>query len=146
MTDQISDLKQVHDLLNIQKGLLKKMLTTLDSELEAIRQRNGEALIDIARDKEQQLVSIKKADSAINSEASIELIKSTPELTQLKQDVLDLLEQCQQKNEVCYLTASQNQIAIEQVKSLLIGGSKNTTYNELGQKNSFGSLGRGIKA
>ena len=60
MTDQISDLKQVHDLLNIQKGLLKKMLTTLDSELEAIRQRNGEALIDIARDKEQQLVSIKK--------------------------------------------------------------------------------------
>lgn len=146
MTEQISAQQEINDLLNTQKDHLKNMLTTLDLELEAIRQRNGETLINIAQDKEQQLVAIKKADMAINNEASIELIKSTPELTQLKQDVLDLLEQCQQKNEVCYLTASQNQVAIEQVKSLLIGGSKNTTYNELGQKNSFGSLGKGIKA
>lgn len=146
MTEQISSLQQVNDLLNTQKGLLKNMLNTLDLELEAIRQRSGEALINIAQEKEQQLIAIKKADAAINNESSIELIKSTPELTQLKQEVLDLLQQCQQKNEVCYLTASQNQVAIEQVKSLLIGGSKNTTYNELGQKNSFGSLGKGIKA
>lgn len=146
MTEHISSLQQVNDLLNTQKGLLKNMLNTLDLELEAIRQRSGEALINIAQEKEQQLIAIKKADAAINNESSIELIKSTPELTQLKQEVLDLLQQCQQKNEVCYLTASQNQVAIEQVKSLLIGGSKNTTYNELGQKNSFGSLGKGIKA
>lgn len=146
MTEQISAQQEINDLLKTQKGHLKNMLNTLDLELEAIRQRNGETLINIAQEKEQQLVAIKKADMAINNEASIELIKSTPELTQLKQDVLDLLEQCQQKNEVCYLTASQNQVAIEQVKSLLIGGSKNTTYNELGQKNSFGSLGKGIKA
>ncbi len=146
MTEQISAQQEISDLLNTQKGHLKNMLNTLDLELEAIRQRNGETLINIAQEKEQQLVAIKKADMAINNETSIELIKSTPELTQLKQDVLDLLEQCQQKNEVCYLTASQNQVAIEQVKSLLIGGSKNTTYNELGQKNSFGSLGKGIKA
>lgn len=146
MTEQISALQQVNDLLNQQKGQLQNMLDILAKELQAISQRNGKSLVQLAHEKEQQLNSIRKTDAAINNEATIELIKSTPLLTELKQEILDLLEQCQQQNEVCYLTASQNQVAVEQVKSLLIGGAKNTTYNEFGQKNSFGSLGKGIKA
>lgn len=146
MTDQVSAQQQVFELLNKQKAQLQRMLDTLAKELEAIKNRNGEMLLNIADEKEQQLAAIRNADTAINNESSIELIKSTPELTQTKQEVLDLLQQCQQQNEVCYLTAAQNQIAVEQVKNLLVGGSKNTTYNELGQKSSFGSLGKGIKA
>lgn len=146
MTEQTSAPQQVAQQLNQQKARLQEMLSTLDKELEAIKLRNGESLVAISQEKEQQLVAIRNADTAINTEDNIELIKSTPELIQLKEEVVELLEQCQQKNEVCYLTAAQNQIAIEQVKSLLIGGSKNTTYNELGQKSNFGSLSKGIKA
>lgn len=146
MTEQTSGLQQVTQQLNQQKARLQEMLSTLDMELEAIKLRNGESLVAISEEKEQQLKAIRTADAAINNEESIALIKSTPQLAQLKDEVVELLEQCQHKNEVCYLTAAQNQIAIEQVKSLLIGGSKNTTYNEQGQKNNTGALGKGIKA
>lgn len=146
MTEQTSVAQQIAQQLNQQKARLQEMLSTLELELEAIKMRNGESLVEISNQKEQQLTAIRNADNAFNNDENIELIKSTPELIQLRQEVVELLEQCQQKNEVCYLTAAQNQIAIEQVKSLLLGGSKNTTYNEQGQKSNFGSLGKGIKA
>lgn len=146
MTEQVTPLQQVSAMLNQQKIRLQHMLETLGHELNAIKTRNGEALVTIASDKEAQLAEIREADNAFNSETSVELINTTPELTQLKQEINELLEQCQKQNEVCYLTATQNQIAIEQVKNLLIGGSKNTTYNEQGQTNTYGSLGKGIKA
>lgn len=146
MTEQTSVTQQIAMQLNQQKVRLQDMLSTLEQELEAIKQRNGESLVEISNQKEQQLTAIRNADNAFNNDKNIELIKSTPELAQTRQEVVELLEQCQQKNEVCYLTAAQNQIAIEQVKSLLLGGSKNTTYNEQGQKSNFGTLGKGIKA
>ena len=146
MTEQSDILQQLTSVLSQQKVRLEQVLVTLDKELEAIRQRSGDALIEISQQKEAQLAEIRSADAAINNDTCIELIKSTPELTQLQQEVVAIVEQCQQKNEVCYLTATQNQIAVEQVKNLLVGGSKNTTYNEQGQKNTYGSLGRGIKA
>jgi len=123
MTAQTSELNQVTQDLNQQKVRLQEMLLTLEQELEAIKLRNGESLVAISEQKEQQLTAIRNADNAINTETNIELIKSTPQLTQLKNEVIELLEQCQHQNEVCYLTAAQNQIAIEQVKSLLIGGN-----------------------
>ncbi|MDC2891310.1 hypothetical protein [Psychrosphaera algicola] len=45
-----------------------------------------------------------------------------------------------------YLTATQTQVAIDEVKRLLIGGSRNSTYDSYGQKKTGGSLGKGIKA
>ncbi len=146
MTEQTSTVEQVSTQLNQQKIRLQEMFAILEQELEAIKQRRGDALVELAKNKETLLTAIRQADSAINNESNIELINTTPELTQLKQEVIDLLTQCQQKNEVCYLTATQNQVAVEQVKNLLIGGSKNTTYNEQGQKSNYGSLGKGIKA
>lgn len=145
MTEQL-DIQHVTQQLNQQKARLQQMLLTLEQELEAIKTRNGERLVEISKFKEQQLAEVRAADSAINNEQAIELINNTPQLTAIKQSIIELLEQCQQKNEVCYLTASQNQIAVEQVKNLLVGGSRSSTYNELGQKSSYGSLGKGIKA
>lgn len=146
MSDQEQLTAQLAKLLSQQKLRIQQMLTTLDKELEAIKQRNGELLISISEEKELQLEAIRNADAGFNTDASIPVINSTPELKQMQQEITDLLTQCQTQNEVCYLTATQNQIAVEQVKNLLVGGSKNTTYNELGQKNSSGSLSKGIKA
>ena len=146
MTETTNSPNYVSKLLNQQKVRLQQIMTTLEHELEAIASRNSEQLVELAKQKELQLEAIRNADSVLNTDDTIELIKITPELGQLKQDVIELVETCQQKNEICYLTASQNQVAIEQVKNLLVGGSKNTTYNEQGQKNSYSSLGRGVKA
>ncbi|NVK23341.1 MAG: flagellar export chaperone FlgN [Gammaproteobacteria bacterium] len=146
MAEQEQKNVQLAKLLNQQKLRLQQMLSLLGEELEAIKVRNGELLVQLIEKKELQLEAIRNADSAFNNDASIDVINHTPELKDLQREINELLEQCQTQNEVCYLAATQNQVAVEQVKNLLIGGSKNTTYNEKGLKSSSGSLSRGLKA
>ena len=146
MNDQNQPVEHLAKLLNQQKLRLQQVLATLAEELDAIKYRNGTLMIEISEKKQLQLEAIKNADAHFSDDDSINIIKTSPQLTQLKNDITELLVQCQTQNEICYLTASQNQMAVEQVKNLLVGGSKSTTYNEQGLKNSAGSLSKGIKA
>lgn len=146
MSENNQQSAQLSKLLNQQKRRLQQMLTTLANELDAIKNRNGTLMVEISEQKQLQLEAIRNADAQFNNEETTQLIESDLELQQLKQELTDLLEQCQTQNEVCYLTATQNQIAVEQVKNLLVGGTKNTTYNDKGQTKSAGTLGKGIKA
>jgi len=125
---------------------LQNMQVLLDEELKAVKDRNGEALLAVSAKKEQLLKSIKQVDAQCSGEAQIQFISQHSDLTEIKEDISSLLVECQTKNEVVYLSATQNQVAIDEVKRLLIGGSKNTTYDAYGKKQSGGSLGKGIKA
>ena len=122
------------------------MQVLLQEELEAVKNRNGEQLLAVSAKKEQLLQTIKQIDAQFSGEAQAQFIKQHPELLKIKDHISALLTECQTKNEVVYLTATQNQVAIEEVKRLLIGGSKNTTYDAYGKKQSGGGLGKGIKA
>lgn len=146
MSTPTLSLDKVTNQLIQQKKRLLQMAELLSEELTAVKDRNGVTLSDIAKQKEAQLTAIANADSQLSSDEVKQLITTTPSLTDIAQEIKTLLEQCQQKNEVIYLTATQNQVAIEQVKRLLVGGSKNTTYDAYGQKKSISSTGRGIKA
>jgi flagellar biosynthesis/type III secretory pathway chaperone len=146
MTDIQAIANHILQALTKQKVRMHEMLKTLESELEAVKQRDGKKISEIIAYKEQQLIDIQAADKEFNNEQIIEFINNTPELTELKDEINELLEQCQHQNEVVYLVATQNQIAIDEVKRLLIGGSKNTTYDALGQKHSGTLMGKGIKA
>jgi flagella synthesis protein FlgN len=137
---------KVTKLLGQQKIRLQQMLDLLAEELNAVKDRNGEQMLAITKKKEIQLQAIRNADELLNQQDVIQLVAETNELGQLKSDVLALVKECQTKNEVIYLTATQNQIAIEQVKSLLLGGSKNATYDSKGIKHTKSTLGAGIKA
>lgn len=137
---------QVTKQFTSQKLRMQQLLAILNDELEAVKTRNGEVILDISKKKELQLEAIRNADVLLNKEKYVEVVNTTPLISSIKSEVTDLLLQCQHLNEVVYLTATQNQIAIEQVKQLLIGGSKNTTYNAYGQKNSTSSLSPGVKA
>jgi len=139
-------LSQVTKQFTSQKLRLQQLLVILNDELEAVKTRNGAVILDISKKKELQLEAIRNADALLNKEKYVEVVKTTPLISSIKSEVTDLLLQCQHLNEVIYLTATQNQIVIEQVKQLLIGGSKNTTYNAYGQKNSSPSLSSGVKA
>ena len=146
MTDTNDLLSQVTKQVTNQKSRLQQLLAILNEELEAVKTRNGAVILEISKKKELQLEAIKNADALLNKEKYVEVVKTTPLISSIKSEVTDLLLQCQHLNEVIYLTATQNQIVIEQVKELLLGGSKNTTYNAYGQKNSNSSLGPGLKA
>jgi flagellar biosynthesis/type III secretory pathway chaperone len=140
------DNQQLSKLLSNQKVRLQQMLNLLGEELLAVKDRNGTAILEVSNKKELQLEAIRNADKQLSTNNAKELISTTPALAEIRDEIVELLEQCQTQNEVIYLAASQNQIAVEQVKSLLIGGSKNTTYDQHGQKRSSGNLGSGIKA
>lgn len=146
MTDTSSLIENLKTAMAQQKARLQDMLSVLEEELEAVRIRDGKKLVEVSKNKETLLNDIKKADNQFNNENTIQTISSTPDLIQLKGEITAVLEECQQKNEVIYLAATQNQIAVEEVKRLLIGGSKNTTYDAYGQKQNSNRLGKSIKA
>ena len=146
MTEQNDLLTQVTKQFKTQKLRLEQMLNTLNDELEAVKNRDGNLILEISKKKELQLEAITNADKLLNNEKYVEIINTTPLFSTIKNEINDLLLQCKHTNEVIYLTATQNQITIEKVKQLLIGGSKNPTYNAYGQKNSNSSIGTSIKA
>ena len=146
MTQDTKIFDGIRQLLIQQKVNMHKMQDLLTLELEAVKKRNGNDLRAVSEKKEKLLTVVTQLDQQLSSEAQLEFIKAKPELQDLQKEITSLLNDCQHKNEVVYLTATQNQVAIDDVKRLLIGGSKNTTYDAYGKKQSGGSLGKGIKA
>lgn len=125
---------------------MESMLVLLDKELSAIKDRSGPALTEVATEKEALLIKIVETDQQINTPQFKELLEQNSQLKALKIEVVEMLETCQQKNEVIYLAATQNQVAVDQVRRMLVGGSKNTTYDSYGQKQSGSLMSKGIKA
>ncbi|GHB56555.1 hypothetical protein GCM10008107_01740 [Psychrosphaera saromensis] len=147
MTEQNDLLTQVTKQFNTQKLRLEQMQNILDEELEAVKNRDGNLILEISKKKELHLEAITNADKLLNNEKYVEIINTTPEFfSTLKNEINDLLLKCKHTNEVIYLTATQNQITLSKVKQLLIGGSKNPTYNAYGQKNTNSSIGPSLKA
>lgn len=145
MTEQ-SQTQTLDNLLQEQTQHLVKLKALLVDELEAIKLRAGDKITEIANQKEALLKKVVETDQSIANTPNVESLTSEPQLQEAKSVINDLLQECQTQNEVIYLTAKQNEIAIDQVKSLLLGGSKNSTYDAYGQKKSGPTLTKGIKA
>ncbi|QTH64655.1 flagellar export chaperone FlgN [Psychrosphaera ytuae] len=145
MTEQ-SQYQSLQALLSQQTQLLKDMQALLVLELEAVKTRSGDKIIEIAQQKEALLKKVVETDNTIAKSPNVEALTTEPTLVEAKQIITQLLEECQTQNEVIYLTAKQNEVAIDQVKMLLLGGSKNSTYDAYGQKKSGPTLTKGIKA
>lgn len=146
MSEQPEIITHLKNVLLQQRLNLKSMMEVLTSELEAVQKRDGDQLSRVAAEKEKLLTAITEIDNQCNTEQFKPYITDNAELSALKTEIVEAFELCQQKNEVVYLTATQTQVAIEEVKRLLIGGSRNSTYDSYGQKKTGGSLGKGIKA
>lgn len=145
-----SQFSALQTLLSQQEQLLTDLQLTIANELDAVKRRAGNDINEIAPQKEALLNKITETDQHIAASLTSDIVKdaliSDPELSASRTRITDLLEACQTQNEVVYLTAKQNEVAIEQVKNLLIGGSKNTTYDAYGQTKSGPSLYKGVKA
>ncbi|MDO6719953.1 flagellar export chaperone FlgN [Psychrosphaera sp. 1_MG-2023] len=146
MAEQPEIITHLKNVLLQQRLNLQSMMEILASELEAVKKRDGDQLSRVATEKEKLLNAISEIDNQCNTEQFKPYITGNDELSALRDEIVEAFEVCQQKNEVVYLTATQTQVAIDEVKRLLIGGSRNSTYDSYGQKKTGGSLGKGIKA
>lgn len=145
MTEQ-SQYQSLQTLLGQQAQHLKDMQALLALELDAVKTRNGDKITEVAQQKEALLKQIVENDKTIGMSPDVAALTTEPSLVEAKEIITQLLEECQTQNEVIYLTAKQNEVAIDQVKMLLLGGSKNSTYDAYGKKKSGPSLTKGIKA
>ncbi len=134
------------ELLNQQLTALNSIQEIIAKELESVKNRDGDALLAAAADKGPLLEKVTELDLQIGSHPELPSLKTNPELVALQEQITASLEICQTQNEVVYLTAKQTEISIDQVKNIILGGSKNGTYDAYGQKKSGAFLTQGIKA
>jgi len=91
MTEQNDLLTQVTKQFKTQKLRLEQMLNTLNDELEAVKNRDGNLILEISKKKELQLEAITNADKLLNNEKYVEIINTTPLFSTIKNEINDLL-------------------------------------------------------
>jgi flagellar biosynthesis/type III secretory pathway chaperone len=138
--------KPLSELLQEQLTTLNDIKDVIATELEAVKLRDGQALVSAASDKVPLLQKVSEIDLQISQHPELDSIKDKPQLVELQTKITSALEICQTQNEVVYLSAKQTELAVEKVKSIIVGGSKNTTYDAYGKKSSNAALTKGIKA
>lgn len=139
-------LTPILDVLNQQKQLLQNLSQILASELTAISQRHGDALVAVSQQKEQHLQQIQANDKTLQKLGFQDVLRAMPALQQQADDIRQLLASCKAQNETNYHAALQTQIAVDKIRKILFGDQQNKLYNAKGTAQSGSLLGGGIKA
>ncbi|MBN7818829.1 flagellar export chaperone FlgN [Bowmanella yangjiangensis] len=132
------------ELLNQQKDALARLLLLLDTELQQISSRDAEALISLVKEKEVLLEQIQQQDEQLSTLLPSEL---TEQQTTLKEQIIDLVKDCQYRTQINATAVEQGQLRLEHLRNLIVESraKESLTYDKAGKKHS-GSRGSGISA
>jgi flagella synthesis protein FlgN len=129
-----SQLQQLNDLTLI-----------LDAELNALSSRKGDGLKEIAREKLMLLNAIQKLDKELSGFAS-ELF-SHEAIIPITKSINEKLLNCKKQNDVNAQAAHQANLAVRELKNILIGAPSSVTYGQDGAViNAEAKLVKNIKA
>ena len=129
-----SQLQQLNDLTLI-----------LDAELNALSSRKGDGLKEIAREKLMLLNAIQKLDKELSGFAS-ELF-SHEAIVPITKSINEKLLNCKKQNDVNAQAAHQANLAVKELKNILIGAPSSVTYGQDGAViNAEAELVKNIKA
>jgi flagella synthesis protein FlgN len=135
-------------LVSFQLGILTTLKSLISEESQALRDRDADRLMALAKDKLQCLNDLKANDEILASRPDNQLLNSEPDLIKKVNQTKSLLKECQDVN-------SQNASLIElNIASLnrfsqALQASRNAsslTYNDKGKTSTISSLGEGYKA
>jgi flagella synthesis protein FlgN len=135
-------------LVSFQLGILTTLKSLISEESQALRERDADRLMALAKDKLQCLNDLQANDEKLASRADNQLLTSEPELIKKVNQTKAMLKECQDNN-------SQNASLIElNIASLnrfsqALQASRNAsslTYNDKGKTSTISSLGDGYKA
>lgn len=127
MDDQIN---LCHHKLENQIQHLNALTQLLDAELECLASKKGDGLKDIAREKLTLLNSIQKLDKEISGFNRD--IFQAEQITPLTNAVNSLLLKCKKQNDVNAQAAHQAQLAVRELKDIIIGAPTSITYGQDG--------------
>jgi flagella synthesis protein FlgN len=135
-------------LVSFQLGILTTLKSLISEESQALRDRDADRLMALAKDKLQCLNDLQANDEILASRPDNQLLNSEPDLIKKVNQTKALLKECQDVN-------SQNASLIElNIASLnrfsqALQASRNAsslTYNDKGKTSTISSLGEGYKA
>jgi flagella synthesis protein FlgN len=135
-------------LVSFQFGILTTLKSLISEESQALRDRDADRLMALAKDKLQCLNDLQANDEILASCPDNQLLNSEPVLIKKVNQTKALLKECQDVN-------SQNASLIElNIASLnrfsqALQASRNAsslTYNDKGKTSTISSLGEGYKA
>lgn len=135
-------------LVSFQLGILTTLKSLISEESQALRDRDADRLMALAKDKLQCLNDLQANDEILASRPDNQLLNSEPDLIKKVNQTKALLKECQDIN-------SQNSSLIElNIASLnrfsqALQASRNAsslTYNDKGKTSTISSLGEGYKA
>ena len=127
MDDQIN---LCHHKLESQLQHLNALTQLLDAELACLASKKGDGLKDIAREKLTLLNTIQKLDKELSG-FNQDIFK-TEQIKPLTESVNSLLLKCKKQNEVNAQAAHQAQLAVKELKNILIGAPTSVTYGQDG--------------
>lgn len=137
----------VLSLLSQQQEHLRVLLSLLQTELNAISNRDIAALEQGSIEKLTCLENIQTLDQKISQLPNLTQLKTEAWFIESVKTVDAVLAQCKEQNEINRVTLEQSQLVIERFKHELLQnrGKSGLTYNAKGKPN-VDNLGRGIKA
>ena len=97
MNEQPEIITHLKNALIQQRLNFKTLMEILESELDAVKNRNGDKLLEVASKKEALLSEINKIDQSCNTEQFLPYLKENQELAELRAEINEALVQCQQK-------------------------------------------------
>jgi flagella synthesis protein FlgN len=143
----MSEFTPIHTLLSQQQQHLKVLLLLLQSELNAISQRDVDQLEQGCTTKLELLSQIQQIDTEISCSPQLLEVKQQTWFQQSVRELDDLLNECKQQNEVNRVTLEQSQLVISRFKHELLQnrGKSGLTYTAKG-KPAIDHMGKGFKA
>jgi flagella synthesis protein FlgN len=143
----MSEFPPIHTLLSQQQQHLKVLLLLLQSELNAISQRDVDQLEQGCTTKLELLSQIQQIDTEISCSPQLLEVKQQTWFQQSVRELDDLLNECKQQNEVNRVTLEQSQLVISRFKHELLQnrGKSGLTYTAKG-KPAIDHMGKGFKA
>ncbi len=141
------DATPIHSLLSQQQQHLKVLLSLLQTELNAIAERNIEQLEQGCSEKLALLEQIQQLDSTIAALPQLVELKNQDWFQQAVTELDIMLSACKEQNEVNRLTLEQSQLVISRFKHELLQnrGKSGLTYTAKG-KPAVDHIGKGFKA
>ena len=142
MDDQIN---LCHHKLEKQIQNLNALTQLLDVELECLAGKKGDGLKDIAREKLTLLNSIQKLDKEISGFNKD--IFQIEQIIPLTNTINSLLLKCKKQNDVNAQAAHQAQLAVRELRDIIIGVPTSITYGQDGEVvNANSELVKNLKA
>ncbi|ANS84755.1 flagellar export chaperone FlgN [Vibrio scophthalmi] len=138
----------LQSLVEFQLKNADELSELLKKEQGAIAQRISKDIEALARQKNTLIIQLQQTDERIGRHPDVESLKTEPELSQLVDQIRQLIAECQQVNAINGEALQRAQLSFHKLNNLMkqSQGKMGMTYTAEGHTRNISTLGTNLKA